>query len=39
MTEIILSIIAGLVLFLFAVSSLSDTLQTAIGAGMDAWYE
>ncbi|MBP6302210.1 MAG: Na/Pi cotransporter family protein [Bacteroidia bacterium] len=32
MTEIILSIIAGLVLFLFAVSSLSDTLQSILGA-------
>jgi phosphate:Na+ symporter len=31
MTEIILSIIAGLVLFLFAVSSLSDTLQSILG--------
>lgn len=33
MTEIILSIIAGLVLFLFAVSNLSDTLKSAIGDG------
>ena len=32
MTEIILSIIAGLVLFLFAVSSLSDTLQSILGS-------
>lgn len=39
MTEIILSIIAGLVLFLFAVSSLSDTLQTAIGAGAAKWIQ
>jgi phosphate:Na+ symporter len=39
MTEIILSIIAGLVLFLFAVSSLSDTLQTVIGAGAAKWIQ
>ena len=32
MTEIILSIIAGLVLFLFAVSNLSDTLQSILGS-------
>jgi uncharacterized membrane protein len=30
MTEIILSILAGLVLFLFAVNSLSDTIQNAV---------
>ncbi|MBK7959413.1 MAG: Na/Pi cotransporter family protein [Bacteroidetes bacterium] len=33
MTEIILSIIAGLVLFLFAVSNLSETLKAALGDG------
>lgn len=33
MTEIVLSIIAGLVLFLFAVNSLSDVLKAAIGPG------
>ena len=31
MTEIILSVIAGLVLFLFAVNSLSDTIKDALG--------
>jgi Na+/phosphate symporter len=31
MSEIILSILAGLVLFLFAVNSLSETIQKAIG--------
>lgn len=39
MTEIILSIIAGLVLFLFAVSSLSDTLKTAMGDGAGKWIK
>jgi phosphate:Na+ symporter len=39
MTEIILSIIAGLVLFLFAVSSLSDTLKSAIGDGATYWIK
>lgn len=39
MTEIILSIIAGLVLFLFAVTSLSDTLQTAVGDGASKWIQ
>lgn len=39
MTEIILSIIAGLVLFLFAVSSLSDTLKSAIGDGATKWIK
>jgi len=37
MTEILLSIIAGLVLFLFAVSSLSDTLKLAIGNNANKW--
>jgi len=31
MTEIILSVVAGLVLFLFAVNSLSDTIKNALG--------
>jgi phosphate:Na+ symporter len=39
MTEIILSIIAGLVLFLFAVSNLSTTLQTTIGAQANHWIK
>jgi len=39
MTEIILSIIAGLVLFLFAVSSLSDTLKSAMGDGATYWIK
>jgi phosphate:Na+ symporter len=37
MTEIILSILAGLVLFLFAVNSLSDTIQKAIGEDAKKW--
>ena len=37
MTEIILSILAGLVLFLFAVSSLSETIQKAIGENAKKW--
>ncbi len=39
MTEIILSIIAGLVLFLFAVTSLSETLKSAIGNKTNIWIE
>jgi phosphate:Na+ symporter len=39
MTEIVLSIIAGLVLFLFAVSSLSDTLASAMGGGASKWIQ
>ncbi len=39
MTEIILSIIAGLVLFLFAVNSLSNTLQEAIGNKANNWIK
>lgn len=39
MSEIILSIIAGLVLFLFAVSSLSDILKTVIGGGVAKWIQ
>jgi phosphate:Na+ symporter len=31
MTEILLSVVAGLVLFLFAVNSLSDTIKNALG--------
>ncbi len=37
MTEIILSILAGLVLFLFAVNSLSDTIQNAVGENAKKW--
>ena len=37
MTEIILSILAGLVLFLFAVNSLSETIQRAIGENAKKW--
>jgi len=32
MTEIVLSVIAGLVLFLFAVNSLSETIKNALGS-------
>jgi phosphate:Na+ symporter len=39
MTEIILSIIAGLVLFLFAVNSLSNTLQEATGNKANNWIK
>jgi len=39
MTEIVLSIIAGLVLFLFAVSSLSETLASAMGGGASKWIQ
>jgi len=39
MTEIILSIIAGLVLFLFAVSNLSETLKSAIGNKTSNWIK
>ncbi len=37
MTEIILSIVAGLVLFLFAVNNLSDTLKLALGDNAHYW--
>lgn len=37
MTEILLSIIAGLVLFLFAVSSLSDTIRDVLGDKAKTW--
>ena len=37
MTEILLSIVAGLVLFLFAVYSLSDTIQKALGERARKW--
>lgn len=37
MTEIILAIIAGLVLFLFAVNSLSETIKLAIGDSANNW--
>ena len=39
MVEIILSIVAGLVLFLFAVSSLSDILKSVIGDKTNYWIE
>jgi phosphate:Na+ symporter len=37
MTEIVLSIVAGLVLFLFAVNSLSDTIKTVVGENANKW--
>lgn len=37
MTEIILSILAGLILFLFSVNSLSDTIQNAVGENAKKW--
>ena len=37
MTEIILSILAGLVLFLFAVNSLSDTIRLIVGEKANKW--
>lgn len=37
MTEIVLSIIAGLVLFLFAVNNLSDTIKDAVGSNAKNW--
>ena len=37
MAEIILTIIAGLVLFLFAVSSLSETIHKALGKNAEKW--
>ncbi len=39
MTEVILSIIAGLVLFLYAVSNLSDSLKLAMGDGATKWIQ
>ncbi|MBK7427941.1 MAG: Na/Pi cotransporter family protein [Saprospiraceae bacterium] len=39
MTEIILTIVAGLVLFLSAVSNLSDSLKSAIGDGATNWIK
>lgn len=39
MTEILLSIIAGLVLFLFAVSNLSETLKAALGENANLWIK
>jgi len=39
MPEIILSIIAGLVLFLFAVNNLSDTLKVALGDKANYWIQ
>lgn len=37
MTEIVLSILAGLVLFLYAVNNLSETIQKAIGENAKKW--
>lgn len=39
MTEFILFIIAGLVLFLFAVKNLSETLRKTIGSNADNWIK
>jgi phosphate:Na+ symporter len=39
MTEIVLSILAGLVLFLFAVNSLSDVLKQTLSQGASQWLE
>lgn len=39
MVEILLSIIAGLVLFLFAVTNLSDALKAAIGENANSWIK
>lgn len=39
MTEILLSIIAGLVLFLFAVNNLSESIQSIIGASANNWIQ
>jgi len=39
MTEILLSIIAGLVLFLFAVHSLSESIQSIIGNSANKWIQ
>jgi len=37
MTEILLSIVGGLVLFLFAVNSLSETIKTVVGGKANKW--
>lgn len=39
MTEIVLSIIAGLVLFLFAVANLSESIQSIIGEKANGWIQ
>ncbi len=39
MTEIVLSITAGLVLFLFAVTNLSETLKSALGENANVWIK
>jgi phosphate:Na+ symporter len=39
MAEIVLSIIAGLVLFLFAVANLSDTIQSIVGERANDWIQ
>jgi phosphate:Na+ symporter len=37
MTEILLSILAGLILFLYAVSSLSETIKSIVGENANKW--
>ena len=37
MSEILLSVLAGLILFLFSVSNLSDTIQKAVGENSNKW--
>ena len=39
MTEIILSIIAGLILFLFAVTTLSESIQSIVGDNANKWIQ
>lgn len=39
MTEILLSIVAGLVLFLFAVNNLSESIQSIIGNNANKWIQ
>lgn len=39
MTEIILSIIAGLILFLFAVTNLSESIQSIVGDNANKWIQ
>jgi phosphate:Na+ symporter len=39
MSEILLSITAGLVLFLFAITNLSDTLKAALGNNAQHWIK
>lgn len=39
MTEFVLSIIAGLVLYLFAVNNLSESIQSIIGDSANKWIQ